>query len=193
MTRRFRDLFNSRDDGDDAALDALLAETWEDGVTAIASVLDVDGGKAALTAAPGRAEPPGTAGEAGVRELADTLLAIVTAEIGTDTGPAHSAISANLHACRQFLIQLRAGLAGRTLTKTAALDLTASLAHSLDEADRTVQHLPRGPGGQRSNEIYAVLGLIGEVQGLLPPLERGIKRLFDDASDPAPPIPAPTR
>lgn len=159
-------------------------------------VLDIDSGKAALAAAIGRQEPPGTpgtAGEGGVRETVDALLATVSAQIGPDTGAAHSAIAANLHACRQFLIQLRAGLTARTLTKAGAFDLTASLGHSLEEADRTLQHLPPGPGGPADQEARDVLGLTGSIRQQLPALEHQIERLFDDAADPAPPVPAPAR
>jgi hypothetical protein len=192
MTRRFRDLFSPRED-DDAALDALLAGAWEDGAAAVARMLDLEGGKAALTAALGRPESPGSAaGQGGVREEIDALLAAVTAEIST-AGAAHSAITANLYASRQFLIQMRAGLAGRTLTKAGALDLTGSLGHALEEAGRTLRHLPAGPGGAGDQEAGDLLELIRSIRQQLPALERKIRRLFDEAGEPAPPVPVPTR
>ena len=160
MTRRFRNRFSPRRD-DDAALDALLAGTWEDGATAMARVLDLEAGKAALLAALGRQEPSGPgAGQGSVREQIDALLAAVTAETRSNGGAAHSAITANLYAARQFLIQLRAGLARRTLAKGSALDLAE---------------------------------LIGGIRQQLPALSRKIEQLFDEADDPALPIPVPTR
>ena len=193
MTRRFRDLFSPRDD-DDAALDALLAGAWEDGAAAVAGVLDLESGKAALAAALGRQEPPGrAAGQGGVREEIDALLARVSAELGTNAGAAHSAITSNLYACRQFLIQLRAGLAGRTLTKAGALELTGGLGHTLEEARRTLRTLPPGPGGATGQEAEELAELICGIQQQLPALERKIERLFDEAGDPAPPVPVPSR
>ena len=55
VTRRFRDWLSPRGD-DDAELDALLAETWEDGAATLAKVLDIEAGKAALLAARDRQE-----------------------------------------------------------------------------------------------------------------------------------------
>ncbi len=193
MTRRFRDLFSPRND-DDAALDALLAEAWEDGAAAVAGVLDLESGKAALAAALGRQESPGrAAGQGGVREAIDALLAGVSAELSTNAGAAHSAITSNLYACRQFLIQLRAGLAGRTLSKAGALELTGSLGHTLKEACRTLQTLPPGPGGATRQEAEELVELISGIRQQLPALERKIERLFDEAGDPAPPVPVPSR
>jgi hypothetical protein len=193
MTRRFRNRFSPRHD-DDAALDALLAGTWEDGATAIARVLDLEAGKAALLAALGRQEPPGPGtGQGSVREQIDALLATVTAETRSNGGAAHSAITANLYAARQFLIQLRAGLAGRTLAKDSALDLAAGLDHALEEACRTLRRLPPGPGGAGDQETEDLAELIGGIRQQLPALSRKIEQLFDEAGDPAPPVPVPTR
>jgi hypothetical protein len=188
MIRRFRDR-HSHDD--DAALDALLAGAWEDGVAAVARVFDFQAGKAALTAALSRQEPPVT-GPGSVRQEIDALLASVTAEMSTNTGAAHSAIMANLYASRQFLIQLRAGLSGRTLGKAGALQLTGSLEHTLEEARRTLRNLPPGRGGAGDQETEDLAELIDGIRQQLPELSRRIERLFDEAGDPAP-VPVPSR
>ena len=193
MTRRFRDWFSLRDDGD-AALDALLTQAWDDGTAAVARALDLEAGKAALAAALARREPPGhVAGPGGVREEIDALLAWVTAEINSDAGAARSAIMANLHASRQFLIQLRAGLAGRSLAKADALHLTGSMDHTLEEANRTLRRLPPGHGAAGSQEALDLTELIAGIRQQLPALTRKIERLYDEAGDPAPPVPVPSR
>ncbi len=190
MTRRFRDRLSHSHD-DDAALDALLAGAWEDGTAAVARVFDLQAGKAALTAALSRQEPP-DAGSGGARQEIDSLLARVTAEISTNAGAAHSAITANLYASRQFLIQLRAGLAGRTLGKADALHLVGSLEHTFEEARRTLRNLPPGRGGAGDKETEDLAELIDDIRQQLPGLSRRIERLFDEAGDPSP-VPVPSR
>lgn len=191
MTRRFRDWLSPRDDGD-AALDALLAETWEDGAAAVAKVLDLQAGKAALIATRDRQETPGSAA-GGVRDEIDTLLARVTAEINAGGGPARSAITANLYAARGFLIQLRAGLASRGLAKADALQLTGSVEHALEEAHRTLRYLPPASGEAGAQEAEDLGELVSGIRQQLPELARKIERLFDEAGDSAPLIPAPSR
>jgi hypothetical protein len=192
MNRRFRDRLGPRDD--DAALDALLAEAWDDGAAAAAAVLNLQAGKVALTAALGRQEPSWTASGLGeVREEITTLLGAVTAELGTGTGPAHSAVMANLHSARQFLIQLRSGLTGRSLTKEGARSLADSLDHTLEEAGRTLRHLPPGPGGAGDPETADLAELLSRIRHQIPALASRIERLFDEAGDPAPPVPVPSR
>jgi hypothetical protein len=191
MSRHFRDRLGPRDDDD--ALDALLAGAWDDGAAAVAAVLDLQGGKVALTTALGRQEPSWPAsGLSEVREEITTLLGTVTAELRRETGPAHSTVMANLHSARQFLIQLRSGLTGRSLTKDAARSLAASLDHTLEEAGRTLRHLPPGRGGAGDPETVDLAELLSGIRHQIPELARRIDRLFDEASDPAPPIPVPS-
>jgi hypothetical protein len=196
VTRRFRDWLSPRDRGD-AELDALLAETWEDGVAAVAKVLDLEAGKAALMAARNRRETAGSAdGQAtalaAVREEIDTLLVGVTAELDSGVGPAHSAMTAHLLASRKFFIQLRAGLTGRSLTKAGARQLVGSIEHALDEADRSLRRLPPAVGGPDTQEAEKLRDLVSGIRQRLPALSSKIERLFDEADDTVPRVPAPS-
>ena len=192
MSKRSSRWFKAGGDDDDA-LDALLTETWEAGTAAIAGVLDLSGGKAALAAGIRSRQPAAReASPGGVHEQIDTLLAQVAAQIGTLPGPAHSAVAANLNASRQFLIQLRAGLASRSLAKDAALQLTSSVSHTLTEAGRTLRHLPPGPGGPDSPENQDLAELLAGIRLQLPALSRRIEWLFDEADDLVR-IPVPSR
>jgi hypothetical protein len=192
MSKRSSRWFKVGGDDDDA-LDALLTETWEAGTAAIAGVLDLSGGKAALAAGIRSRQPAALgASPGGVQEQIDTLLAQVAAQIGTFPGPAHSAVAANLNASRHFLIQLRAGLASRNLARDAALQLTSSVSHALTEADRTLRHLPSGPGGPDSPENRDLAELLAGIRHQLPALSRRIEWLFDEADDLAR-VPVPSR
>jgi hypothetical protein len=192
MSKRFRGWLSSRDD--DAELDALLAGAWEDGVAALADVLDLDAGKAALAAARDRLEKRGAAGEQGaaadgVREDLDVLLARINAEINVSDSPARSAVMADLFAARQFLIQLRAGLTKRRLAKEEALQLADSIEHALKEACHTLRHLPAALGGAPAQEAVNLLERISVVQQQIPALAGKIRRLYADAGDPEPLVP----
>jgi len=196
MTRRFRDWLSPRDD-DDAALDALLAESWEDGAAALAKVLDLEAGKAALIAARDRQETPDpVAGQGsalgGVREEIDALLADVTAEINLGASQAHSAVTAYLLASRHLLIQLRTGLTGRSLTKDEARQLVGGIEHALDEADRDLRHLPSAADGPGTLEARHLKELASSIRQRLPALSSKIDRLFDDADDTVPYVPVPS-
>jgi hypothetical protein len=196
VTRRFRDWLSPRD-GDDAELDALLAETWEGGAAALAKVLDIEAGKAALLAARARQETAGpSAGQdaalATVREEIDTLLAEVTAELNSGTGPAHAALAAYLLASRTFLIQLRTGLIGRSLTKDQAGRLVGSIEHALDEADRDLRSLPAAAGGPDVPEAGQLRDLVSGIRRRLPALASKIDRLFNEADDTVPRVPVPS-
>lgn len=196
MTRRFRDWLSPRGD-DDAELDALLAETWEDGAATLAKVLDIEAGKAALLAARDRQETTApSAGQgpalAAVREDIDTLLAEVTAEMNSGAGPVHSAMTAYLFASRRSLIQLRTGLTSRSVTKDQARHLVGSIEHALDEADRDLRRLPPAAGGPDTPEAGQLRELVSGIRRRLPALASKIARLFDEADDTARvPVPSP--
>jgi len=196
VTRRFRDWLSPRGD-DDAELDALLAETWEDGAATLAKVLDIEAGKATLLAARDRQETTApSAGQApalaAVHEDIDTLLAEVTAEMNSGAGPVHSAMTAYLFASRRSLIQLRTGLTSRSVTKDQARHLVGSIEHALDEADRDLRRLPPAAGGPDTPEARQLRELVSGIRRRLPALANKIARLFDEADDTARvPVPSP--
>ena len=200
MSRGFRDWISPRGD-DDAEFDGLLAGTWEDGTATLAGVLDMQAGKAALLGAareqhtaeaPWHVAPGQDNAVAAVCDEVDILLATVTAESGHDGGPAHSAVIAYMLAARQSLIQLRAGLGKRSLAKAGALQLAGSAGHALAEAARTLRWLP--PAGSAGvQEAAELTELISGVRQRLEALSSTIERLFDEAGDAAPRVPAPHR
>jgi hypothetical protein len=195
MSRWLPDWLGPRDDGD-SELDALLGSAWEDGAAAIATMLDLEAGKAALLA--GRHRPPaGPAGPvpgrdsgavAAVCDETDALLALVTAECEPGRSPAHTAVMAHMFAAREFLVQLRAGLAARTVTRAQARHLTGGVEHALQTAAGIFGGAPHL---MASLEGVQLLGLIGVLRGQLAHLAGEVERLFDEAGDAAPRVPAP--
>jgi hypothetical protein len=179
----------------DRELDELLAGAWEDGAAVLATVLDLEGGRAALLRT-ARAEPAADGGRpsgmlAAVLAEADAMAAVLTAHTGPDYGPAHAHVMPFLLASRQSLLQLRVGLGGRNLSKERARQLLAGLIHALDEADRTLSALPSGVVTE--SEVADVRGLLAKTRGQLPEFAGRIARLFDDAGREAAGVPAPAR
>jgi hypothetical protein len=195
MTRWLGDWRGHRGRGE-AGLDELLAGAWEDGAAAVAKVLDLQAGKAALLErwhrqqdGPATAGPAGPGGAVGVvcGEL-DVLLAAVTAETGPGCGAAHSLVISQLLAVQQMLIQLRAGLARRSAGKALALQLAGNARHAVQEAARTLAALPPGSTG---GEAAKLAGLLAGWDQQLVTLARRIERLFDEAGDSGPRVPVP--
>jgi hypothetical protein len=191
MTRSLRDWISPRSDGG-AELDALLAGAWEDGTAAVTRVLDIEAGKAALLAAfqgrrsarqPGHQESAEDGAVAAVCGEVDILLAIITVEDQPNMGPAHSTVMPYLLSVRKFLIQLRAGLSRRGLTKAEALQLVGNVRHGLSEGARTLRLLPPGAIPAGGQEAAQLAELIASILHRLPALNDRIERLFDEAGD----------
>jgi hypothetical protein len=188
MTRRSR--------RDDAEIDALLAGAWQDGTAALAAVLDLKAGAAALVQTSIRSGPAGVPGAenpllAEVRELLDARLAEVRELLDYRGGPAYSSITAYLITVREYLIQLRTGLTGRTMAMDTAQQMISGMGHALAEADRILRHLPPTPGsGPETREVTEILA---GWQQQLPGLAGKVDRLFDQADDTISRIPVPTR
>ncbi len=79
------------------------------------------------------------------------------------------------------------------LVSDEGAELTGSLGHTLEEACRTLRTLPPGPAGATGQEAEELVELIYGIRQQLPALEGKIERLFDEAGDPAPPVPVPSR
>lgn len=116
------------------------------------------------------------------------MLAALTAHLEPDQGPAHSHVMVFLIASRQYLLQLRAGLASRTLTWDAACQRLAGLNHALTEAGRHLKALPAGP--VTDDERYGLGALVASLCAQIPELTGRIERLFDDTGQAAVPVPA---
>jgi len=180
---------------DDRELDALLTGAWEDGATVLATVLDLEAGRRALLAAV-RPEPAADNDRTGgilaeVLAQADAMAAALAAHSIPNQGPAHAHVAAFLLASRQYLIQLRTGLAARNLSKQSTGQLLAGLIHALDEADRTIAALPQGVVSE--SELTEVRELLVETRRQLPQLADRIARLFDDEGLATADVPAPVR
>ena len=97
-----------------------------------------------------------------------------------------------LTAARQFLFELRSGLAGRNLAAEDAFRLLSTVSHDLQEAGRTLR------GEQRLPLAVPVLTRLGELQdlttelaGQMDTLTEQVMRLFGHSEDPAV-VPAPS-
>ncbi len=178
---------------DDAEFDAMLAEAWEAGATALARTLDLEAGREALLTTVRQEAAGEQAGGAlaVVLAQADAMLAVIRTQTQPDCGPAHSHVAAFLFALLQHLLQLRSGLAARSLSKDGAWQLLAGLDHALQEAGRTLSALP--PGAVTEEETAEVGGLLTAMNLQLPAMARRIERLFDDADHLSAGVPAPTR
>ena len=177
---------------EESELDALLTGAWEHAAEIAGRFLDLEAGKEALLATAGRNAAPPPAAEAGgalgeVLAQVDAMFAAVSAHLEPGLGPAHSHTIMFFHASRQYLLQLRTGLAGRTLGKEAARNQLAGLDHALREAGRTLKALPAGP--VTDDERYDLGALVAGLRAQIPELGAGIERLFDDAGHSAVPVP----
>lgn len=175
---------------DDVALDAVLAETWEDGAAAVAKVLDIESGKGALLATLHKQAEPGRQGSedgalGAVCEEVDALLAIITAENRINLGPAHTTAMPYLQTARSRLIQLRTGLRRRDLGKAQALDLADNVRHALTQASRTLQALPPGSLPASDEECPDLMQIISGLLQRLKALAGQIERLFDGTGNTA--------
>jgi hypothetical protein len=197
MTRRGRK-FRGSGGPDDGELDALLAGMWEGGIRAVAGTLDLEAGKAALLASarPAGGDLPGAGAGAGalgaVLAGADALLAAITGEMpaaGAGAGPAHGLVTTFLVTARELMIQLRTGLAARTMSRDDARLVIARLDHALKEAGRTTGRLPGPAAGAEAAELgWRLAGWRTQ----LAELAVRVDRLFDEAGNPAG-VPAPAR
>jgi hypothetical protein len=180
---------------DDGDLDDLLAGMWEGGIRAVAGSLDLEAGKAALMASASPADgdlPAAGAGALGaVLAAADALLAAITGEMpaGTATGPAHGLITTFLVTARELMIQLRTGLAARSMSQDDARMVIARLDHALKEAGLTAGRLPGPAAGP---EAAGLAWLLADWRTQLAGLAARVDRLFDEAGNPAG-VPAPAR
>jgi hypothetical protein len=196
MIRRMRDRRRAERENaerENAELEALLTGAWEHAAEVAGRFLDLDAGLAALLATARQESRGDAAAQAGgalgvVLARADAMLAAVTAHLEPDQGPAHSHIMMFLHASRQYLLQLRSGLAGRSIGKDSAWQQLAGLDHALKEAGRTLAALPAGP--VTDDERYDLGALLAAVRAQIPDLTARIERLFDDAGHPSIPVPA---
>ena len=117
------------------------------------------------------------------------MLAVISAHAAPGERAVHAHVIACLLTSRQFLIQLRAGLAGRTLNRDGAGQLCASLEHALTEAGRIVAALP--PDAATEDERTELSGLLAGWRRELRELAGRIERLFDDAGRMSAGVPAP--
>jgi hypothetical protein len=120
------------------------------------------------------------------------LRAVLTAESDQDRSPAHAAVSAFMMSSGQLLAQLRDGLVSRSIAKPEAERLQGGTEHALKQADKRLwQVLPVKPGtpsGQQTEDLKAV---VSDTRRQLPGLRAKIARLFDEAGENIPYVPAP--
>jgi hypothetical protein len=192
LRKMFREWRDSRRP-DDRELDDLLAGMWAGGVRAVAGTLDLEAGKAALLASASRT--PGELAEAeggalaAVLAGADALLAAITSETHADAGPAHGLVTTFLVTAREMLVQLRTGLAARSMTRGDARLVIARLDHALKEAGLTAGRLPGPAAGTEAAELTWRLA---DWRTQLTELGGRVDRLFDEAGN-ASGVPAPAR
>lgn len=163
----------------DRELDGLVSKLFEDGARAVASELDLEAGQAALLAG-----EPWRLGAVGPLELVlldiEELLARISVQLAasvTDTQ-----VVASLVMSRQLLMQLRAGLSGRTLNRDEAGQLILRVCHALRQAELSVQH--DGPAQARPGEAGGAEVLVS-MRDALPGLLKRVDRLFDEADESA--------
>jgi hypothetical protein len=178
---------------DDAEFDALLSAAWEETAAVVAKTRDLQAGREALLATARRENADDPADQSGgalgaALAQADAMLTAITAHLEPDQGPAHSHVMVFLYASRQFLLQVRAGLAGRSLSRGSARQHLRGLDHALTEAGRTLMALPAGP--VTDDERYELGALVAGLRAQIPELADRIERLFDDAGHTAVPVPA---
>jgi hypothetical protein len=175
MSRKWRDWRGTRGPSDEE-LDELLASTWEVGGRVVARVLDLEAGKAALLA--GEPWHAGAGGALGVALLEiDELAARITARLAEGVP---SLLGAPLHITQLMLVQLRGGLAGRSLGRPEAEQLLARADHALDQGEWSMRHqgpLATSPAAVEAGELLA------DLRAAVQRLGGQVEWLFDDADE----------
>jgi hypothetical protein len=154
--------------------------------------LDHEGGLARIYAMHGQQPParPAPAGEddgGQVQAVCDriAMLEATLTQVSKTGGPSGEA-SMYLRMGRQFLSELRTGLAARSLSSEDAFRLLTSVQHDLREAGRTLRGEQRLPLPAdvlaRNAEMQEVLdGLAGHLEGV----HEQVRRLFGHADEPS--------
>jgi hypothetical protein len=163
----------------------------------LAEVLDDDAGLARIYALHGQQAPQNASETAPAEDDGDengqvqvvcdriAMLESTLAQAARPGGPSMEA-GIYLGAARQFLFELRSGLAGRSLVAEDAFRLLSTVRHDLQQADITLR------GEQRLPLARPVLTRLGELReltqelaGQLDVLTDQVMRLFGHSQDPA--------
>ena len=159
-----------------------------------ASDLDDEAGLAQIYAMHGQQAPagpgPAPAGddEGGQVQAVCDRIAMLETTLAQASGPdvPSSTAALYLRMARQFLFELRSGLAHRTMSAADAFRLLGSVRHDLRETGRTLDR------GRRLPLEAAVLARMGEMRDLtadladqLDVLDEQVMRLFGHSDDPA--------
>ncbi len=160
----------------------------------LGDVLDDEAGLARIYAMHGQQAPagpgPGAAGvdEGGQVQAVCDRIAMLEALLAQAARPGMPSNLAGMYLgmARRFLFELRAGLAGRSLSAEDAFRLLTSVRHDLREADNTLRREQQLPLGE------AVLTRIGELReltsdlaGQMDALAEKVMRLFGHSDTPS--------
>ena len=179
----------------DDQVDARVGRARADIAAILGNVLDDEAGLAQIYAMHGREAPPARPGPAGasddeggqVQAVCDRIAMLETA-LAQAASPDAPSSRARMYLSmgRQFLFELRSGLAGRNLAAEDAFRLLGSVRHDLREADSTLrQELQLPLAKNLLTRIGELRELTADLAVQLDSLDEQVMKLFGYTDDPA--------
>lgn len=184
---------DGRSSRDDAQLDRLLAATQAELSDYIDARLELDAGLAAIIGDPGaeQVEPAADDGHSGELELVCGTLAGLAESLQPVVEAPGTASMSFLMRVHQLLAELHDGLAQRRLSKTEAARLVRLIGHNLGEAAALMRsEAARARRKRARRRVEELQDLAGDLEDRITDLQPRIMRLFDEADDTAPKVPA---
>jgi hypothetical protein len=178
----------------DDQVNARVARARSDIAVILGNVLDDEAGLARIYAVHGRQVPagPGPAGagddEGGQVQAVCDRIAMLESALAQAASPDAPSSQARMYLSmgRQFLFELRSGLASRNLAAEDAFRLLSNVRHDLHEADSTLRQEQRLPlGSTLLTRIGELRELTSDLAGQLDSLGDQVMKLFGYTDDPA--------
>ncbi len=177
----------------DDQVNARVARARADIAAILGNVLDDEAGLARIYAVHGREVPaaPGPAGaddEGGQVQAVCDRIAMLESALAQAASPDAPSSQARMYLSmgRQFLFELRSGLASRSLAAEDAFRLLSNVRHDLREADSTLRQEQQLPlGSTLLTRIGELRELTSDLAGQLDSLGDQVMKLFGYTDDPA--------
>jgi hypothetical protein len=175
-------------------VNARVARARADVARILDRILDDDEGLAEIYAMHGQQAPASRPGpvpaddEGGQVQAVCDRIAMLETALARASAPGVSSSTASMYLgmARRFLVELRSGLANRTVSAEDAARLMGSVRHDLREADRTLDRERQLPLKETVlTRIGEMRDLTRDLVGQVDALDDQVMRLFGHSDDPA--------